>query len=112
MIEEQLVRVLEEKEKRETLNDQESMEIELATEHATEVDVLVDDQNDGDPSTYDLEFKHWSQERGEYLQWSNQTGETARSWQDTEPSTKTKVILTNTSGAQADYGLVVIAKRA
>lgn len=96
----------------EDLDDQDSFSIGiLDTRHANVVHVLVDDTNGGAPSQYTITFFAWNKESQRFMQHSEFTGRTDRSWRFGEPTERWKAEITNTSGATDDFEAYAEAKR-
>lgn len=91
-----------------TLNDGETMELEVDTDsdEADRIVLLIDDGNTSQaPASYDVEQQVYVDDRGinDYMTYDSATGLTARSVIDPAINRKMKVIITNSSGAQANY---------
>jgi len=101
-----------EKSKTITLEDEETLELELSsTTNCNQILLLIDDGEGGDPASYDIKFYHYNTPQSVYMLHSSYDSETSRSWEDTEPTDQWKAKITNKSGTPATYRLFAQGKR-
>lgn len=83
-------------------------ELEVKTSTADYVQVLIDDGTTGGvPASYDLNQDYYVPSVDDYMRYSEQTGQTATSIRSSTRGARLRFAFTNSSGAPADYRIVV-----